>query len=180
MSEDLPSRIRVFEEPLREAGYNLHSIIETGRILDAGCGFGGLVAELQRHNSDAYGIDIDPKVINGTERIIGAKQRALYPEKMQVADVIKIPFPDDHFDTAVSIGLFNSLGGDLEYIQAMSQARENPYELPEKAMREIYRVVKRGGLYLVFPNRSPGLPIDNFQKLYPKGRRYDTVLILGK
>ncbi|MEK6948951.1 MAG: class I SAM-dependent methyltransferase [Nanoarchaeota archaeon] len=181
MNKKLPKQIQIFEEPLHQSGYDLTTIIAESVILDAGCGFGELIAQLQEHNPEVYGVDIDAGMINGTKKISGAKQKVKYPDKVQVADVIKLPFEDDYFDTVISLGLFQSLGSDLDYaLRAMQSGLNNPSELYRTAMNEIYRVVKRGGLYLVFPNAHNGLPIGEFQRPYPNDKGYSSPLILRK
>mgnify|MGYP001612581535 CR=1 FL=1 len=90
-----------FQGPLLGLGTDLSNLIKEGRILDAGCGIGDLVSELQRLNPETYGIDIESDMIDGIEGLAGAKQRVLYPDKVVGGDIAEPPFPNEYFDIII-------------------------------------------------------------------------------
>jgi len=65
------------------------------RILDIGCGHGVDVLKYEK-SMDAYGIDCSPFMIGE------AKKRVAHPDRVQVADMRKIPFETAFFDIVVS------------------------------------------------------------------------------
>ncbi|MCF3123133.1 class I SAM-dependent methyltransferase [Streptomyces arenae] len=115
------SRLHVIDEALR-AG-------PRGRLLDVGCGPGMLVRHLLDTHPGEFritGCDLSPAMIDA------AADRAKGSEDVEltVARVERMPFPDQHFDVVVAMGV-------LEYSDA------------DAGLREIARVVRPGGLVLV-------------------------------
>jgi ubiquinone/menaquinone biosynthesis C-methylase UbiE len=97
-------------------------------ILDAGCGTGGNLVWLQRYvgKGEIYGIDVSGKALKW-----GRQRR---PEGLVQASVTDLPFDDSSFDLVTSFDVVVQLptgGADLQ------------------AMREMYRVLKPGGIGLV-------------------------------
>ena len=90
------------------------------KILDVGCGTGHLAAELARRGFDTWGTDLSAGMVDY------AKQH-YNPDRFQVADIERIPFPDNYFDGIVCLGVMEYLGSD------------------EPALREMWRVLKPGG-----------------------------------
>lgn len=90
-----------------------------GRILDIGCTMGILVQELLKQGADAYGVDVSSAAV--------ARCNDLMPGRFQAASVLALPFPDDSFDTLVSIDC-------LQYFTPEDVAR---------ALREMHRVCRR-------------------------------------
>ncbi len=93
------------------------------RLLDFGCGTGGLVDELCAAGVDAWGCDVDPYWKAGNPRLRPIP-RTPY----------RIPFDDDSFDVVISTGVLEHAG--------------NVNEL----FREIARVLKSGGVAMhIYP-----------------------------
>jgi glycosyltransferase involved in cell wall biosynthesis/ubiquinone/menaquinone biosynthesis C-methylase UbiE len=65
-----------------------------GSVLDVGCGMGLLVATLLRRGVDAYGSDVSS--------VAAASAARRTPDRVSVADLRRLPFADDAFDTLVS------------------------------------------------------------------------------
>ena len=171
-----------FQGPLLGLGTDLSNLIKEGRILDAGCGIGDLVSELQRLNPETYGIDIESDMIDGIEGLAGAKQRVLYPDKVVGGDIAEPPFPNEYFDTIMSNTLFAST--EKRAFKFLEMGREIPSieKVQEEMVNGIYRVCKKGGLYLIFDNKSiANLPIGDFSQLYPSNNeRFGNIRILRK
>lgn len=96
----------------------------SGKILDVGCGAGAFTGLLKRNKPDLeiYGVDISKKAIE-----IAKKD---FPDvSFSVASAYRLPFPDNFFDAAVMKCV-------LEHL-----------EDPDKALAELRRALKPGGLF---------------------------------
>jgi ubiquinone/menaquinone biosynthesis C-methylase UbiE len=70
-----------------------------GRVLDIACGTGKTMQILAAHPGlELHGCDISDKLL---ERAVA---RGLLRERLHVGDATRLPYPDDHFDYAYSIG----------------------------------------------------------------------------
>lgn len=103
------------------------------KLLDAGCGNGGLAIALTEAGARVTGVDIEEELIE-----IAKRQAAYYgvsPEFI-LYNGRKLPFSGNIFDAAASISV-------LEHTES-----------PQEYLEEILRVLKPGGrLYLALPNR---------------------------
>jgi SAM-dependent methyltransferase len=70
------------------------------RVLEIGCGFGGLLAALEQRGSEAVGIDIDQR------RADYVRSRG---HTAEVADAAELPFPDASFDVIVTDSVIEHL-----------------------------------------------------------------------
>jgi ubiquinone/menaquinone biosynthesis C-methylase UbiE len=95
-------------------------------ILDAGCGTGIFTNDLLSHGSRIFGLDISLSMIRRARR--KAREGRFQPV---LGDISALPFLDASFDKAVSITA-------LEFIE---DAR--------RAVVELFRVTKRGGVVVV-------------------------------
>lgn len=177
-TRDLDVLFAFFYHPLRTAGYDLISLVTRGRILDVGCGAGGLIRRLQNYNSNAgangsvYGVDVNPH----HARIAHAQTKG----KVIIADAVILPFPDRFLDLVISITLFTNVLSDKEYkpIQTKPWSAYTSFsEIKERRiLQEAFRVLKKGCLYLMF--QEPRFMDNNsylesflefgFQVIYPK------------
>src|SRR3990172_2667735 len=94
--------------------------LEQIRVLDAGCGTGGLLAALQIHGT-IYGMDISQ------EALAKCRQRGLQP--LIRGSVTHIPFPDRSLDCILSL--------DVLYHSEVDD--------DEGALREFHRVLRTSG-----------------------------------
>jgi SAM-dependent methyltransferase len=104
--------------------YNFDGDDET-RILDAGCGIGVFVRFYARKGFKVHAIDLTKKGVEFTRKsldVFGLKGF------VQVASVEEIPYPRDYFDYIVSNGVIHHTPNT------------------EKAVEELYRVLKPGGI----------------------------------
>ncbi|HLD25606.1 MAG TPA: class I SAM-dependent methyltransferase [Candidatus Andersenbacteria bacterium] len=102
------------------------------RMLDAGCGRGAVVLSHQREGYDAYGIDFAQQTITQAEQAFPALQ-------LSVADVRKLPFPDNYFSAYWSLGVIEHFFNG--YQEILTEAR---------------RVIAPGGyLFMTFPYLNP-------------------------
>lgn len=97
-----PNACNCREDVIAEYGKSLlvHVNLAPGqRILDLGCGTGGLTAELARQGASVLGID------NSTEMIVKARDN--YPELMFAKiDALELPY-NEEFDTVFSNSVFH-------------------------------------------------------------------------
>lgn len=122
-----------------------------GRVLEVGCGRGIALPLLSQRLQPAelVGLDIDPHLIAAARhRMEGTGTAAT----LQVGDVRAMPFDSASFDLVIDFGTCYHLGGGLDG--------------PRRALREISRVLRVGGLLvhetrvaqlLAHPVRSFGL-----------------------
>lgn len=98
------------------------------RILDAGCGTGSNLLWLQRYAGDGqiYGIDLNHDALQ--------MSRQRVPERLAQASVTDLPFADSSFDLMTSFDVL---------VQLPTSGAD------EHAMREMYRVLKPGGIAFV-------------------------------
>lgn len=98
-------------------------------VLEVGCGTGKLSRHLATalHPKIYTGIDISPQMIAQAESGTHGNTRLIF----QVADVLKLPFEDNSFDAVLEMDLLHHLPNW------------------KKAIREIHRVLKEGGKFLL-------------------------------
>ena len=101
------------------------------RVLDIGCGFGGLIIALQQHFENVYGIEIIK------ERAKWAQKRAPN-SKIICGSAINLPWPDQHFDLVFSTDVFEHISFTEQKIAAY----------------ELMRILKPNGYgFITVPNR---------------------------
>ncbi|MBI3668287.1 MAG: class I SAM-dependent methyltransferase [Acidobacteria bacterium] len=74
------------------------------RLLDIGCGFGGLTRLIGEYLeiSELHGVDLDGRVLEE------ARQKGVVTHHIDVGEA-KLPFPDGYFDLIVSFGMLDYL-----------------------------------------------------------------------
>lgn len=120
------------------AGYPLRSRMEAalrlvgdgrGDALDAGMGPGRLVSELARRGWTVSGVDASAEMVAAAQRRMPEAV-----ERLVQGEIESLPFADGSFDAVVATGV-------LEYSEL------------ERALPELARVLRRGGLAIVsYPN----------------------------
>lgn len=103
--------------------------VERCSILDAGCGDGALTLSFWRNGAaQVTGCDVDPKMI-ARARAQAVRQNA--PIDYTIADAGRLPFQSESFDIVTIITV-------LAFVRQ-----------PERALREIARVLKPGGRLVI-------------------------------
>lgn len=100
-------------------------LINNGRILDVGCGWGRFFSAFAKRNLTIYGVDISEKMI--VESQLAARQ---YAAEIRQSTAESLPFDSDFFDFVVCFGVF-----DATY--------------QHRAVGEFMRVVKPGGRVVI-------------------------------
>ena len=110
------------------------------RVLDSGCGYGRLSAELLREfpKVSVYGVDISRNYVEIFNKDLGSKGKAL------VGDVRRLPFKDNYFDGEFVVTIFTHLKSEDDL---------------RKAFSEMMRVIKPGGKFVVIERHPVGYAI---------------------
>ncbi len=99
------------------------------KILDFGCGLGGLVLLAENENFKTWGVEIDKEAAEI------AKLRVKNPDRIILTDSEKLPFDDESFEVITSKCV-------IEHVSDL-----------EKYITEVYRVLKKDGIFIIFaPN----------------------------
>ena len=99
------------------------------RLLEIGCGSGAALLELAHRLRPAYvaGVDIDASLIEGARRrFADANVRV----DLRHVDIRTLPFDEESFDVVIDFGTCYHIGR------------------PSRALREVSRVLRRGGLFV--------------------------------
>lgn len=104
----------------------------SGRVLEACCGTATLTHHLLQRRIDTYAIDLAPKMVRRARARLAAS--GLDPNRVMLADVSQLPFPDRQFDYVLATGALGLL----------------PAPLKRAALREMVRVC-RGEIRLLEP-----------------------------
>lgn len=99
------------------------------KVLDVGCGGGQYMEYFLSKNAKTIGIDYSEKMIDMAKEYLEGNKKSRF--SLIKADANNLPFPSNTFNLVLSIGL-------LEYLSK-----------PEKALSEIHRVLKKGGLAIM-------------------------------
>ena len=118
--------------------------VRPGKVLDLGCGNGYTLLSLARRvAADYVGLDFSPKMIEGAAALTQQCSSELKSiPKFQEADVRALTFADSTYDTVLSERCLLNL-----------PSRDDQWQ----TIREIHRVLKPGGLYLMVEGTEDGL-----------------------
>lgn len=125
--------------------YQLHEYkkFTNKKVLDVGCGNGYVLSKYAQEGADVYGVDITEKGIelcNKRFELLGISGN------FQVANAEELPFADETFDCVCSMGVLHHVPDT------------------QKAVREIYRVLKKDGrLIVMFYYKNSALYQINFR-----------------
>jgi len=96
-----------------------------GRILEAGCGLGRIIIYLSKGGYNIEGIELNEDAV----RKVKDFDKNL---KIIVGDILKMSYEDNSFDAVISLGV-------IEHFE----------EGPQKALKEMHRILKPGGIFFV-------------------------------
>ena len=135
---DLPYSLRADEETLITEFFPP----APARIVDLGCGNGRTTIPLWRRGYDVVGIEYSPSLVQLAKRN--------HPDApIQQGDARSLPFADGSHDAA----LFAWNGIDYMY----------PLEERQRVLREVYRILRPGGLFLFSSHNALGCIARLFQ-----------------
>lgn len=134
------------------------------QVLDVGCGLGyAPIQYATRFSVEAVGIDYAENMIVGAKRLFDERKPALRGSvRFEHASVLELPFPDGSFDVVTSSRCLMAL---LDW------------ELQKKALIEIARVLRPGGVLVLMEGTFEGLDALNaarnkfgLESIAPDGR----------
>ena len=135
--------------------------IVNGAALDIGCGPGRMTTMLaEMTDLDVTGLDIEPEAVEigrGHASDAGLSARLHFV----AADAHSLPFADESFDLVIS-------RGTLPFLRDQA-----------KVMREVYRVLRPGGVAFLGGGMGRYTPREQARALYPKGVAPQTALDWG-
>jgi cyclopropane fatty-acyl-phospholipid synthase-like methyltransferase len=119
-----------------------------GRVLDWGCGWGQVSHLLLERGVDVTSLEYRPDADEG-ERV--RLERFPDVEAQLTRDPVRLPFPDDSFDTALSVGVLEHVsdpGGSLDELRRVlvPGGRLYVHKLPNRHSY-LERLARRMGLY---------------------------------
>jgi ubiquinone/menaquinone biosynthesis C-methylase UbiE len=124
------------------------------KVLDVCSGTGDQATKLAKLGIEAYGIDLDPKMIKIAEGKI--KKYGKGNLHFQLADATALPFGDNFFDFAtISLAL-----------------HEKPPEVQQRVIAEMRRVVKKGGSLVLADYSVPAKRLYRFAEMLVGGEHY--------
>jgi len=132
--------IESYYSPLAE---KIISRLKEGIILDLGTGPGYLPLEITKQSSSikVVGIDLSRKLIH-TAQVNASRAGLSNRLDFEIGDAAKLRFEVEFFDMVISTGMFHSLRN------------------PVKVLREICRVLKKGGEALIYDPASIASQMD--------------------
>lgn len=135
-----------------EIGTIKNYIKKDDKVLDAGCANGySTFHYLEKQPVEIKGFDYSPAMIAAADKEISAK-KVSGPISFYQADICDIPEKDNYFDVSITTRVLINLP---------------TWKLQQKAMDEIYRVTKPGGLILLSEAFVEGLvKINKLRKLF--------------
>lgn len=129
---------------------------DKGDVLDIGCGAGRISLYLSSIGYQVTGVDVSEMLIQSAQVL--ARQQALNPSFV-LAEGAKLPFADGEFDYVVAFKV-------LCYIPTR--------ELRSEYLRQIYRLLRPGGMFLlaqpIVPDEHLGEARDGYYDLSPASR----------
>ena len=108
---------------------------QSGRLLNLGCGHGAEFLPF-KGKFELFGVDFSAGMLEQAKRYA---TKFKYSAELTEADIRNLPYPDDHFDYAVSVATYHHLEGQEEIACGLA---------------ELFRVLKPGGeAFLTLWNR---------------------------
>ena len=124
------------------------------RLLDAGCGDGRNLIYFMRSGYNLFGVDSSPQAIARVRQLAESLAPHFPAQNFRIETVERMSFEDESFVAVISSAVLH-FASDEEHFNGM--------------MREMWRVLKRGGIF--FARLASSIGIENrIQRL--EGRRY--------
>ncbi|HTW77120.1 MAG TPA: class I SAM-dependent methyltransferase [Thermoplasmata archaeon] len=112
-------------------------IPSAARVLELGCGGGGLLALIRERFQPArlVGTDFDPAQVQSARAFLTIRWGDVPPTvELREADALRLPFPDASFDVVFAMMMLHHV-----------ESRPNQYVQRPRALQEVRRVLVPGG-----------------------------------
>ena len=116
------------KKPWSECIDFLHSLPSTSLVADLGCGNGRHLMECGRQCAHAIGLDVSPKLLTLCQQKVSTNN--LTNVHLVLGSMTHLPFPSNTLDAVICIASLHNIKGRVHRLHAL---------------REIQRVLKRGG-----------------------------------
>lgn len=136
--------VRYADSPVHAAGPDLERLLREAavqggeRVLDLGCGPGHTALALAARGCEVVGLDLAAPMLDHARRL--AAERGLQSVRFERGDVEALPHPRGAFD------------------RVTSRFSAHHYPEPQAALREVARVLRPGGLFLLSDTVAPEDP----------------------
>ncbi|GAC1314393.1 MAG: hypothetical protein NVSMB2_03760 [Chloroflexota bacterium] len=103
----------------QDAAFLISSLVPGMRLLDCGCGPGSITVGLAKavHPGDVVAIDIAPVQLDRARQL--ADEHGASNITFQLADIYKLPFPDNSFDAGFAHNVLEHLRDPLAALREM-------------------------------------------------------------
>lgn len=91
------------------------------RVLDAGCGSGRNTQYFVQNNFDIWGVDQQAEAIEIIKDNVGIWNPKYDLSRFQIANLEKIPFPNNHFDFIISSAVLHFAENRTQFLQLMEE-----------------------------------------------------------
>ena len=125
---------------------------DRSRVLDAGCGDGRNLRYLLARGFSCWGVDRDPAALEHVRRLAEAVGGEVDPDRFQVADMDRLPWPDASFDAVVCSAVLHFADDAAHF---------------ERMVDELWRVLAPRGLF--FARLASNIGLETV--IGPGGRR---------
>jgi len=119
-------------KPMKEVKWFIEKYITFNKklkVLDVGCGNCRHLVPFAKNNCDCYGIDFSKNMLEQAKKYCNKENVKI---KLKKADMRKLPFKDNYFDICLFVVSLHHLENNRE-----------------KALKELYRVLKKDGIALL-------------------------------
>lgn len=121
------------------------------RVCDAACGYGAYSLAFASNGFEVYSFDVSPTAAEFTRA--GLEHYGLDAKNVKTADILSTGYPDGFFDGTVANSVLDHM--------TVSDAK--------KALSELCRITKRGGLIMVSFDRADEDDLSEPHELLPDG-----------
>jgi 2-polyprenyl-3-methyl-5-hydroxy-6-metoxy-1,4-benzoquinol methylase len=123
----------------------IQNYIKTGRLLDVGVGTGLFMEIAQKKGFEVFGLDVSEYAIKKIGKRLGIKSA----QKLVVSELTNQTFIADYFDVV-------NMRHSIEHVK-----------YPEKLLKNVYKILKPGGLVAIATPNSFGWHAKLFKELWP-------------
>ncbi len=108
---------RFYGDVAREQNGDIIRLVTGRRVLDVGCGYGNLIAQIRKEKKgvEVIGIDVDPESIKTAKDLYGIEVRQM--------SACNLEFPDDFFDTVILRETIHHIAAEDSFGSALKEIR---------------------------------------------------------